>query len=185
MILPVMALAAALQAQPRPVDGLDPRLMRVGELDAALAEYDRLCLAAPFDRATHLAAVRRSDWRFRPAPNPPEGALTHQASRGFAFFRDAGRLPQCNLDTATSRAAPAALSVERVEALLARRLGAVPARRQTATAIFWQWPGEPERTLRLYLMRRPGDDPRQLSLTLQKWPAALARDGAAAQETRP
>lgn len=185
MILPVLALAGALQVQPRPVDGLDPRLMRPGGIDAALAEYDRLCLADPFDRAAHVAAVRRSSWRFRPAPNPPEGALTHQAVRGFAFFRDTGRLPQCNLDTATDRAVASPLIVARIEAMLAGRLGAVPARRVTATAIFWQWPGEPDKSVRLYLLRRTGDDPRQLSLTLQKWPATLARDGVAAQETRP
>ncbi len=185
MILPVLAMAAALQAQPRPVDGLDPRLVRTADIDAVLAEYDRLCLAAPFDRAVHQAAAHRSAWRFRPGPNPPAGALTHQAARGFAFFSDTGRLPQCNLDTAISRAVPGAVTVSRIEALLLRRLGAVPSRRETANAIFWQWPAEPDKVVRLYLMRRPGDDPRQLTLTLQRWPAALARDGATAQDPRP
>ena len=183
-LLALVALLAAAQAAPHSVGGLDAQLARTGELDSVLAEYDLLCLAAPFDRAAHEADVRRSAWRFRPAPDPPEGAVANQATRGYAFFRDTGRLPQCNLDAATSRAAPAALIVARIEALLARRLGAAPPRRAVAGAIFWQWPGEPNSTIRLYLMRRPGDDPRQLSLTLQKWPTALATNGATTQEWR-
>ena len=183
IFLPFVALLAAAQAAPHPVGGLDPRLARPGELDSVLDEYDRLCLAAPFARAAHEAAVRRSAWHFRPASNPPDGALANESARAYAFFRDTGRLPQCNLDTATGRPAPRAQIIARIEALLLRRLGTAPPRTEAAGAIFWQWPDEqPDRIVRLYLMRRPGDDPRQLSLTLQKWPAAAARGATTVQE---
>lgn len=184
--LPLLALLAAAQAQPLAVGGLDPRMVRAGDLDAAVVEYERLCLASPFDRAAYEAGIRASRWRFRPASGLPEGASAYEAARGYAFFRDppaGGRsLPQCNLDTATSRPQALNLIVARIESRLARRLGSVPPRRDSNGSVFWQWPVEAGRTARLYLMRRPTDDPRQITLTLQKWPADLAADGAVPRE---
>ena len=37
-----------------------------------------------------------------------------------------------------------------------------------------EWPVEGGKVARLYVMRHPGSDPRQLTLTLQKWPKAEA-----------
>ena len=186
MIGLVIALIAAVQAQPRPVDGLDPRIVRASELDAAIGEYDRLCLASPFDRAAYEAGIRASGWRFRPASGVPEGASAYESARGYAFFRDpapGGRsIPQCNLDTATGQAQAPGLVVARIEARLARRLGSVPPRQEANGSLFWQWPAEAGKVARLYLMRRPGDDPRQITLTLQKWPADLAATGATPRE---
>jgi hypothetical protein len=187
MILLLAALAAT-QAQPRPVGGLEPRIVRASDLDGAIAEYDRLCLAAPFDRAAYEAGIRASGWRFRPASGVPEGASAYESARGYALFRGAaptGRsLPQCNLDTATGRPQPRDLIVARIEARLARRLGSVPPRRDANGSPFWQWPAEAGKVARLYLMRRPGDDPRQITLTLQKWPADLAGGGATPREAQ-
>lgn len=186
ILLSLLALIAAVQAQPRPVDGLDPRMVRPGELDAAIGEYDRLCLAAPFDRTAYEEGIRASGWRFRPASGVPEGASAYQSARGYAYFRDpapTGRsLQQCNLDTATGRAHARDVIVARVEARLARRLGSVPPRQDSNGSPFWQWPAAAGKAARLYLMRRPGDDPRQITLTLQKWPADLAGGGGAPRE---
>lgn len=188
IVLPLLALVAAVQAQPRPAEGLDPRMVRAGPLDAAIGEYDRLCLASPFDRAAYEAGIRASRWGFRPASGVPEGASAYESARGYAFFRDpapGGRsLPQCNLDTATGQPYARDLIVARIEARLARRLGSVPPRRDADGALFWQWPAEAGKVARLYLMRRPGDDPRQITLTLQKWPADLAGGGATPTEAQ-
>lgn len=185
ILLSLLALLAA-QAQPRPVGGLDPRMVRANDLDSAIGEFDRLCLAAPFDRAAYEAGFRASRWRFRPAAGVPEGASAYESGRGYAFFRGAapgGRsLPQCNLDTAIGRAQATGLIVARIEARLARRLGSVPPRREANGSPFWQWPAEAGTVARLYLMRRPSDDPRQITLTLQKWPADLAAEGAVPRE---
>lgn len=187
MIGLAIVLIAAAQAQPRPVDGLDPRLVRASELDAAIGEYDRLCLASPFDRAAYEAGIRASRWGFRPAGGVPEGASAYESARGYAFFREpapGGRsMPQCNLDTATGQAQARDLIAARIEARLARRLGSVPPRRDWNGSLFWQWPAEAGKVARLYLMRRPSDDPRQITLTLQKWPADRAAGGAVPRET--
>lgn len=183
MILPTLAaLLAAAQTQPRAVDGLEPRMVRTSDLNEAIGEYDRLCLASPFDRAAYEAAIRASGWRFQPVSGVPEGASAYESARGYAFFRDPltpGRsMPQCNLDTATGQAHARELVVARIEARLARRLGSAPPRQDWNGSIFWQWPAEARKVARLYLMRRPSDDPRQITLTLQKWPADLAASGA-------
>jgi hypothetical protein len=186
ILLPLIALLAAAQAQPGPVGGLDPRMVRANDLNSAIGEFDRLCLAAPFDRAAYEAGIRASGWRFRPVGGVPEGASAYESGQGYAFFRDpapGGRsLPQCNLDTAIGRAQPVAPIAARIEARLARRLGSVPPRRDSNGSIFWQWPAEAGKVARLYLMRRPSDDPRQITLTLQKWPADLAADSATPRE---
>ncbi|HVQ09205.1 MAG TPA: hypothetical protein VMS43_12310 [Allosphingosinicella sp.] len=185
-LLALIALLAAAQTQPGPVGGLDPRMVQTSEIDSAIGEFDRLCLASPFDRASYEAAIRASHWRFRPAGGAPEGASAYESRRGYAFFRDAtpaGRsLPQCNLDTATGRPHARDLLVARIEARLARRLGSVPPRLGANGSLFWQWPAEAGKVARLYLMRRPSDDPRQITLTLQKWPADLAGVGATPRE---
>ena len=174
LLLAAMLSLAAAQAQPRVVGPLDPQLMRSGDLDAALAEFERLCLRTAFDRAAYEAAIARSSWRFRRASDAPEGASAFASVRGYAFFRDGGRLPQCNLDTAMRRAHDRDAVAGRIAARLEALLGAAPARREAGGSLFWQWPGEPGKAIRLYLMRHPGTDPRQLTLSLQKWPAELA-----------
>lgn len=185
-LLLALALLGSAQNEARVNQGLSTiALVPVG-LDAALAEFDRLCLAAPFDRAAFAGAAARSNWRFRRDPDSgPEGALGYVASRGYTKLIDARPLPQCNFDSALRQGAGRDATIARVEALLARRFGAVPARQETANTLFWPLPGETEQPLRLYLMRRPGDDARQFSLSLQKWPAALAGSGARPQEPRP
>lgn len=182
--LSLLVLLTPVQSEALVNEGLSRMASVPVGIDGAIAEFDRLCLAAPFDRAGYQAAIARSGWHFRHDPGSgPAGALGYVSSRGYTKLIDFGRLPQCNFDTAIDRAHGDDTVVARIEKQLARRYGAVPERHRTANTLFWQLPSEGERPVRLYLMRRPGDDPRQFSLSLQKWPAALSGSGAGTQST--
>ena len=169
-------LATVAQASLQPTGGREARLMLAGDVDGTLAEYERLCLHAPFDRAAHDRAIAASSWRFRPVEVEGENASGHMAQRGYAYFRgpdSAGGLQQCNLDAALERAIDPAALTARIGGLLQGRLPMFD-RIETRGQVYWQWPAEPGWVVRLYWMRPAGSDPRQLTLSLQKWPSNLA-----------
>jgi hypothetical protein len=178
-------LAAALSAAQQPVvsGGLQPMFKLAIGIDEALGEYERLCLARPFDAASFEKAVRASSWRYRRAPGTSPELIAYDSRKGYASVKwlgpPAGRLPQCNLDSATLRPYTPEATAVRIEARLKRLLGAAPPRRAAGATLFWEWPAEAGKVARLYLVRHPDTDPRQLTLTLQKWPLAEA---AAPQE---
>jgi hypothetical protein len=171
---PVAFLLGAAAQQPTPTGGLQPMFKLAIGIDEALGEFERLCLARPFDAATFETAVSRSSWRYRRTPGTTPELIGYDSRKGYASIKwlgpPAGRLPQCNLDAATIRPYTAEATAGQIEARLKRRLGTMPARHPADTSLFWEWPVEDGKVARLYLQRHPGSDPRQLTLTLQKWP---------------
>jgi|GEM_PF-5175573 len=176
-IATLLAAAAPAAQQPVVTGGLQPMFKLAIGIDEALGEFERLCLARPFDAATFETAVSRSSWRYRRASGTTPELIGYDSRKGYASIKwlgpPAGRLPQCNLDAATLRPYTLEATAGRIEARLRRLLGTVPARHAAGTNLFWEWPAEGKVT-RLYLLRDPGSDPRQLTLTLQKWPQAEA-----------
>ena len=173
-----MLAAAPAAQQPVVTGGLQPMFKLAIGIDEALAEFERLCLASPFDAAAFEKAVSGSSWRYRRNPGTTPELIGYDSRKGYASIKwlgpPAGRLPQCNLDAATLRPFTLEATAGRIEARLKRRLGIVPPRHAAGASLFWEWPAEGGKVARLYLLRHPGSDPRQLTLTLQKWPQAEA-----------
>jgi hypothetical protein len=178
MAWPIAFLLAAAAQQPVVSGGLQPMLKLAIGIDEALGEFERLCLARPFDAATFERAVSASPWRYRRNPGTTPQLIGYDSRKGYASIKwlgpPAGRLPQCNLDAATLKPYTAEAMAGRIEARLKRRLGTLPARRAAGSSLYWEWPVEDGKVARLYVLRHPGSDPRQLALTLQKWPRAEA-----------
>lgn len=170
-------LAAAPTHRPTVSGGLTQMLKRAVALDEALGEFDRICLAHPFDAAAFERAVASSSWRYRRAHASFPELTGYDSVNGYVSRKwmgsPEGSLPQCNLDGATPRAYPPSAIAARIEARLAAR-GVSVGRRQADDSLYWQWPLEEGKVARLYLLRHRGSDPRQLTLTLQKWPAERA-----------
>jgi hypothetical protein len=177
-IAALLAAAAPAAQQPAVSGGLQPMLKLVIGLDEALAEYERLCLARAFDAASFEKAVSSSAWRYRRFRDTTPNLVGYDSRKGYASIKwlgpPEGRLPQCNLDAATLRPYTPVATASRIEARLKRLLGTTPARQVAGTSTFWEWPVEGGKVARLYVIRHPGSDPRQLTLTLQKWPQAEA-----------
>jgi hypothetical protein len=173
-IAALLASAAGSAQQPVVSGGLQPMLKLAIGLDEALAEYERLCLARAFDAASFEKAVSGSTWRYRRFADTNPQLIGYDSRKGYASIKwlgpPEGRLPQCNLDSATLRPYTPEAMAGRIEARLKRLLGAIPARRAAGTSTFWEWPVDGGKIARLYVIRHPGSDPRQLTLTLQKWP---------------
>ncbi|HYE29335.1 MAG TPA: hypothetical protein VEA61_14030 [Allosphingosinicella sp.] len=173
-----IAASLALSAAQQPVvtGGLETMVKLAIGIDEALGEFERLCLARPFDAASFEKAVRGSSWRYRRAADSEPELIGYDSRKGYASIKwlgpPAGRLPQCNLDAATLRPYTPTATAARIEARLKRLLGTIPVRQASGTSLFWEWPAETGKAVRLYLLRHPGSDPRQLTLTLQKWPQA-------------
>jgi hypothetical protein len=172
-IAALLAAAAPTAQQPAVTGGLEPMLKLAIGIDEGLAEFERLCLAHPFDAAAFETAVSRSSWRYRRASGTTPELIGYDSRKGYVSIKwlgpPAGRLPQCNLDAATLRPSTPEATAARIEARLKSRLGTVPKRHTAGASLYWEWPSEGGNTARLYLLRHPGSDPRQLTLTLQKW----------------
>jgi hypothetical protein len=180
MIALALALAAAQPAQkPAVTGGLDPMYKLGIGLDEAWGAFARLCLVKPFDPMAFETAVRSSSWRYRRNAGTGPDLVGYDSRKGYVSIKwlgpPQGRLPQCNLDAATARAIPRETIAVRIEARIARLRGSAPPRREVEGALFWEWPGEADKVVRLYWLRHPNTDPRQITLTLQKWPAEAIR----------
>ena len=177
-----IAASLALSAAQQPVvtGGLETMVKLAIGIDEALGEFERLCLARPFDAASFEKAVAGSSWRYRRATDTQPELVGYDSRKGYASIKwlgpPPGRLPQCNLDAATLRPYTPEATAGRIEVRLKRLLGIIPARRASGPSLFWEWPAEPGKVARLYLLRHPGTDPRQLTLTLQKWPKPEAAE---------
>ena len=173
-IAALLAAAAPAAQQPSVSGGLQPMFKLAIGLDEAFGEFERLCLVRPFDAASFEKAVTSSSWRYRRAAGTQPALIGYDSRKGYASIKwlgpPEGRLPQCNLDAATLRPYTPEATAGRIETRLKRLLGAAPARRAAGTSLFWEWPAEAGRVARLYLLRHTDTDPRQLTLTLQKWP---------------
>lgn len=176
-IAALLAATAPAAQQPVVTGGLQPMFKLAIGLDEALAEYERLCLTRAFDAASFEKAVSNSTWRYRRAEGTRPELVGYDSRKGYASVKwlgpPEGRLPQCNLDAATQRPYGPEAVASRIEARLKRLLGATPARQAADTSTFWEWPVEGGKVARLYVIRHRGSDPRQLTLTLQKWPRAV------------
>ena len=177
-VLLALLVAAAPPEKPVVTGGLTPMYKLAVGLEEARGDFDRLCLARPFDPQSFDVAVRGSPWRYRRASQSDPNLIGYEAAKGYASRKwmgvPQGRLPQCNLDAATARAYSLDAVGKQIEVHLARRLGQAPLRREADGGLFWQWLAEPGKVARLYLLRHPNTDPRQMTLTLQKWPAERA-----------
>ncbi|HYW15649.1 MAG TPA: hypothetical protein VE891_05795 [Allosphingosinicella sp.] len=177
-IAALLSVAAPAAQEPAVTGGLQPMLKLAIGLDEALAEYERLCLARAFDAASFEKAVSSSAWRYRRAQDTSPELVGYDSRKGYVSIKwlgpPEGRLPQCNLDSATLRPYTPEAMAGRIEARLKRLLGTSPARQAAGVSTFWEWPVEGGKMARLYVLRHPGSDPRQLTLTLQKWPRAAA-----------
>jgi hypothetical protein len=176
---PVVALllAAAPAHRPTVTGGLTDMVKLAVGLDEALGEFDQICLAHPFDAAAFERAVASSSWHYRRARDTFPELTGYDSVKGYVSRKGMGSpegsLPQCNLDGATLRAYPPAEIATRIEARLSAR-GVSAVRRQVEDSLYWQWPLQEGKLARLYLLRHPGSDPRQLTLTLQKLRAERA-----------
>lgn len=177
-IAALLAAAAPAAEQPVVSGGLQPMFKLAIGLDEALGEFERLCLARPFDAAAFERVVSSSPWRYRRAAGTSPDLIGYDSRKGYASIKwlgpPPGRLPQCNLDAATATPYAPDATARRIEARLKRLLGAVPVRHAAGASTFWEWAAGEGKVARLYVLRHPGSDPRQLTLTLQKWPGAAA-----------